>query len=188
MKIKIIGLLAFLILLGLSPLFLRKQAKTALPRSGEIEMVGGVYTPYLLLDSTLYFLKGWDESLDFAFSKSFTEKSKFELIFANKRLLEMEKLTREGNYTFTPRLVDSFSRSLGRAIDFTNEALKRDEDVEELIWLFQESAQDQQGIFKKISAELPEDKRIDVLAAQKQSAEEIGSFLKESYKLNQKEF
>ena len=185
MKIKIIGLLVFFVLVSLFPLLLRKQVKTALPRSGEIEMVGGVYTPYLLLDSTLYFLKSWDESLDFAFSKSFTEKSKFELIFANKRLLEMEKLTQSGNYSFTPRLTESFLESLKRAVWFTKEAVAREEDIEELVWLFQESAQEQQKIFEKIISELPKEQQPNVLNIKTQSGTEILNLLKELHKTNE---
>lgn len=188
MKIKIFGFLAFLILLGLFPLSLRTQVKTALPRTGEIEMVGGVYTPYLLLDSTLYFLKSWDESLDFALTRSFSEKARFELIFANKRLLEMEKLARGGNYTFVPRLVDSFLGSLMRAINFTKEASRRDEDIEKLTWIFQESVQDQQRVFYELIKEVPEDKKIEVLEAQKQSVKRIADLLKEIHKLPLEEF
>lgn len=188
MKIKLFGFIAFLILLGLFSLSLRKQVKTVLPREGEIEIVGGVYTPYLLLDSTLYFMKRWDESLDFALTRSFSEKARFELIFANKRLLEMEKLARGGNYTFVPRLVDSFLKSLGRATGFTEEALKRDEDIEELTWLFQESVQDQQRVFYELIKEVPEDKQAEVLNAQKQSIKRIGTLLKEIHKLPLEEF
>lgn len=188
MRIKIVGFFIFFVLLGLFGLNLRRQVKQVLPREGEVKIVGGVYTPYLLLDSALYFLKGWDETLDFAFARGFSEKARFELIFANKRLLEMEKLVRKGDYPFTPRLVDSYSKSFGRAIDFAKEALKRNEDVEELVWLFQESAQDQQKIFQQIVNELPEDKRAGVLNAQKQSAEDMDNFLKVIHGLNQKEF
>lgn len=188
MKTKIIGLFIFFFLLGLFGLSVRRQVKQVLPRTGEVEIVGGVYTSYLLLDSALYFLKSWDESIDFAFARGFAEKARFELIFANKRLLEMEKLVRRGNYTFTPRLVESFLRSLERTISFTRQVLKEGEKTEKLTWLLQESVQDQQKIFKKIVNELPEDKRAEVLNAQKQSAEEIGSFLKEIHGLNQKGF
>lgn len=188
MKLKIIGLLFFILLIILFGLSLRGQVKQRLPRTGEIKVVGGVYTPYLLLDSALYFLKGWDESIDFALTRNFSEKARFELIFANKRLLEMEKLARQGNYNFVPRLTESHLRSLRKASAFAQTALERGENVEELTWLFQESLQDHQNIFETIISESPEEKRDDFLSLQKQSSVEIKAFLKRAHGLDNKEF
>lgn len=183
MKMKIIGLFVFFLLLGLFGLSLRSQVKQVLPREGEVKIVGSVYTPYLLLDSALYFLKEWDESLELTSTKNFREKARFELIFANKRLLEMEKLARKGNFSFVPRLLKSFSNSLDRAISFAKEAERKGEDIEGLVWLFQESVQDQQEIFKKIEEEAPQDSYFEIQVTKNESGQKIGSFLREIYKL-----
>lgn len=185
MKAKVVGLILFFLLTTGTFLFIvRHQVKRVLPREGEIEIVGGVYTPYLLLDSALYFLKEWDESLDFALSDSFGEKARFELVFANKRLLEMEKLAREGKSSFTLNLAMSFSKSLKRSIDYTREALVKREDIEALVWLFQESSMDQQKIFKIILDRLPQNEKDKVLEVQQQSTKEINDFLRETYNIN----
>ncbi len=184
MKTKLIGFIIFVAFFCLLLLSMRSAVKQALPRTGEVEIVGGVYTPYLLIDSTLYFLKNWDESIDFSLANDYKSKAKFELIFANKRLLEMEGLTRKKNFAYIPRLTDSFSVSLGKSINYAEKALARQEEIEELVWLFQESAFDQQEIFNKIYEEVPEDSRPIILNIKKESAEEISSFLKKVYLIN----
>ncbi len=184
MKTKIIGLFIFFILAGLFGMGLRRQVKRVLPRVGEVKIVGGVYTPFLLLDSALYFLKSWDESIDSVFAKSSSEKARFELVFANKRLLEMEKLSRESDFSFVLNLTTSFSESLKRSVDYTREALTKKEDTESLIWLFQESFVDQQKIFKIILDRLPQNEKDKVLEIQQQSTKEINNFLRETYNIN----
>lgn len=184
MKKNIVSVLAVITVIPIIILLIlgtRQSIKATLPREGEVERVGGVYTPYLLLDSTLYFLKYWDESLDLAFAKSFTEKAKIEMNFANKRLLEMEKLSREGNSTYRSILSDSFLSSLQQTVTLTQEAAKSGENIEGLVWTIQESAQDQQQIFTKIINELPLEKKGDIAKLQEQSRAEIGKLLQIIY-------
>lgn len=171
-------------LVALLALGSRQLIKESLPREGEVEKVGGVYTPYLLLDSTLYFMKNWDESLELASSKSFAEKAIIQLSFTNKRLLEMERLAREKNYIYHSVMLDNFVQSLQQAINFTHVAVQSGDEVETLVWIIQESGQDQQRIFTKIIDQLPLEKQVEVVKVKKQSADEIEKLLKSIYKLN----
>lgn len=185
MKKKFLGgaflFLTVAVIIGVLILTSRQSAKELLPRQGDVEKVGEVYTPYLSLNSTLYFLKHLDESIDWLLTKNSMEKARLELVFANKRLLEMEKLARNGSYEYNSLLTAKFLSSVKRASNFTKDAANNGEDMEDLIWIIQESVQDQDKIIGKISGQLPKDKQQDIVKVQQLSQNEFQSLLQSIY-------
>lgn len=160
---------------------MRQPIKGNLPRQGNVEKVGEVYTPYLSLDSTLYFIKHIDESIDYALATDMSEKAMLHFTFSNKRLLEMEKMVREGNFDYNPLLLASFLEHENSALMFTRATKEQGRDTERLMWLIQESAQDQQKVFAKILQDLPSDKKDLVMDYQIKSTKEIEEILNDYY-------
>lgn len=178
-KVFFLSILSVTILLiaGVIILNSRHLLKERLPRKGEVETVGNVYTPYLLLDSTLYFIKHLDESIDRALVKDSLGKAEIELVIADKRLLEMEKLVREGKYDYVSYLSDKFLTSVNRTDSFTRDGINRGEDPEDLMWVIQETIQDQQKIFSKIVVDMPKDQQEDILVVREQSSKVMEELL-----------
>lgn len=163
----------------------RSDIKQLLPRNGKVEVVGGVYTPFLQKDSFLYALKTIDEGIDLFLAQKYTDKAKIELTIANKRLLEIEKLNRDKKNSFVPFLAKSFDTALESSITFSRLAIKQNEDTEELTWALQESYQDYQDITKKIIGGLPEKDKGDFELISKKNSAEIIKLLKELYGLEE---
>ncbi|MDP3888632.1 MAG: hypothetical protein Q8Q24_01165 [bacterium] len=159
----------------------RKNIKQLLPRVGEVEVVGGVYTPYLIFGSLIYFLKDVDESMDLANVETNKDRAKLELTFANKRLLETEKLARGGNFIPALRQCESFSAYMDKAVFYTDQAFSKGEDTEELMWLLEESSIDQQKIFEKIIAKMPEAGKVSVAAIRDKVNQETVGLLKKDF-------
>lgn len=160
---------------------MRQPIKGNLPRQGDVEKVGEVYTPYLSLDSTLYFIKHIDESIDYALATDMSEKAVLHFTFSNKRLLEMEKIVREGNFNYNSLLLTSFLEHENSAMMFTRATKEQGRDTEKLMWLIQENAQDQQKVFTKIIEGLPDDRKELVLDYQTRSTNEIEKILNDYY-------
>lgn len=185
MKKIIINFFIFILLILLVLVPARKSLKQVLPRTGEVEIIGNVYTPYLLFNSGIYFLKSWDESVDLLLAIDYGDKARLKLTFANKRLLELERLTREKDFTASTILTNNFDALIEEAIAYARKADKQRENNEELVWLFQESVQDQQKIFNKIMKESPEDKVSKIMSVRQKSKERIERFIIESHKVDE---
>lgn len=174
------------ILFTMTVVLMKSSVKQILPKDGRDEMVGGVYSPYLLTRSIFYFIKEIDETVDLARTPDLKGKALLKLIFANKRLLEMDRLNREKETLYNNKLLLSYNSSIKKSIALARVAFQQGEEVEYVVWLIQESAQDQQRVFNKLIFELPKDEAWNVENTKNQSAEEIGNFLREVHGLNQK--
>lgn len=187
-KTKLIGVI-FLVIVILTIVWvnLRFSLKHLLPRSGNVEIAGGVYTPFLLENSPLYFLKEWEEGIELFLNRSFTKKATLGLTFANKRLLEVESMTRSGDTSRLIVLMKTFSNDFHSAISLAEQALNNQENLEEFVWFFQESVQDQQIVFDLISNRISQPSKQEITDIQKSTLDAASNFLDKYYGLNLKE-
>lgn len=115
-KYILLAILVLSIVLG-SFLVLSDYIKHRLPRSGEVKTAGGVSTPFLTPSSPFYFLKRWSEAAELFLS--FNNPAKItdtHIILANKRLLELEVLSRSPSSSLDRNLLSNFAKEEKLAI------------------------------------------------------------------------
>lgn len=192
MKKKVLSILLLVILLGsLSWPHLSLRFKELLPRNGDVEIAGGVYTPFLIDSSSLYFMKEWEESVDFYLASTFStrvEQAHLKLTFANKRLLEAEGISRSGKTVGVPTLLKGFSKNFNEALFYGYQALGDKEGMEQFGWFLQESIHDQRHVFELVSGRMPAEKRQEVWDIQKESVTKTEGLLNKIYGFNLKDF
>jgi len=185
---RIIFLLLAVFLILFSGSSLKKEIKQLFPREGKVEKLGEIYTPYLLNDSPLYFLKKWDERIELFFTSDYAEKAKKELSFANKRLLEASKMTERKKYRLALSSLDDFAETMRQGIFFAEKVIGDENKMESLSWLFQDALLDQQRILMDIVGAVSGEEKKRAMAIKEGNLKEVVSLIKNLHGLNQDEF
>lgn len=167
---------------------LRASLKEVLPRSGEVEIAGGVYTPFLLDNSPFYVLKELEETADLFITADPAQKAYLKLTFANKRLLEAEMLTRSGDKERVRGLVGDFLKNFNEAVAFADGAEANGKNMEKFGWFFQESVYDQQRVFDLILSRVPEESRGEIVQIKEQVVESSLPLSSKIYGFDVKDF
>lgn len=150
-------LLVLMVSLAIGGLFLTLNtfAQEATPPAEVLEEP--IYTPRLLPDNPLYFLKRIKERIELFFA--FTPEKRAEKLaeIATRRIAEAKMMVKKGKPEFVERLMARYQKHLERAIEKTEEAKKKGKEVEKVLEIITQATSQHQGVLSEVYEKVPEE-------------------------------
>lgn len=107
-------------------------------------------------DSPFYFLKSWKESIQTFFTFSEENKAKQFLHLADVRLAEYQKMIEKGKTEIAEKTLKKYEDQLQRALEKTEQAKEKGQDVEELATSISERVLKHQEVLAEVLEKVPE--------------------------------
>ena len=129
--------------------------------------------PGRLPDSNMYWLKTWWENIQLFFTFSDTKKAEKQMDFANRRMLELQKLCEKGKCELAQKLASRFEEKIRKTTEKLEEANKDGKDVQSLIEKLEANQERHQEVMLKVYDQVPEEAKEAILQAMENSQKGI---------------
>lgn len=132
------------------------EVETTAESVRQVEVAEGIYTPRILPDHPLYFVKrSWEEvRLFFTFNR--LAKAKYLLNLAEKRVAEAKALVLKGKSEKVEKSLKRYEKTLNKVMEQVRKAEKKGQDVEEVIANVSEATLRHQKTLATVWEKVPE--------------------------------
>jgi len=126
--------------------------------------------PGILPDSPFYFLKTFWEKIQEFLTRDPVKKAEIHLRFAQRRLLETQKMCEKGKCNIAERWMNRFQEKIQIATRSAEKAQEKGRDVTALVEKFQANLERQQAVLDIVLDKVPEPAKEAILKAKENSA------------------
>lgn len=129
--------------------------------------------PGTLPDSKFYWLKTWRENIQLFFTFNDVKKAEKQMKFANRRMLELEKLCEKDKCELAQKLASRFEEKIRKTTEKLEEANEKGKDVQSLIEKLEANQERHQEVLLKVYDQVPEEAKEAILQAMENSQKGI---------------
>lgn len=129
--------------------------------------------PGRLPDSNMYWLKTWWENVQLFFTFDDIKKAEKQMDFANRRMLELQKLCEKGKCELAQKLAPRFEEKIRKTTEKLEEANEKGKDVQALIEKLESNQERHQEVLLKVYDQVPEEAKEAILQAMENSQKGI---------------
>lgn len=115
-----------------------------------------IYTPRLLPDNPLYFLKSWKERVELFLAQTPEAKAEKYTELATRRIAEAKMMIRKNKHQFVAKLMEKHDENLGKAKEKIKEAQEKGRDIERVLAIVAEATSQHLNILAEVYEKVPE--------------------------------